>query len=129
MPPVPSPGSHDSQAPRLTAVDRAARVRFRRAMALMLMTLVLPGSAQIVAGNRRVGLTALYIWVAGWAVFLGTLLVGVLWHELFFWFASTPFFLFWLRLVLMALATGWALLFFDALPVRPPLPLSLGTPR
>ncbi|MGY2702412.1 LCP family protein [Nocardioides sp. HB32] len=121
MPPVSSPGS--------SALDRAARVRFRRAMALMLMTLVLPGSAQIVAGNRRVGLTALYIWVAGWAVFLGTLLVGVLWHELFFWFASTPFFLFWLRLVLMALATGWALLFFDAWRIGQPLKLSMGHRR
>ena len=44
MPPVSSPGSLDSRVPRFTAGDRAARVRFRRAMALMLMTLVLPGS-------------------------------------------------------------------------------------
>src|SRR3954463_4971577 len=131
MPPLSSPGLHDrrGEAARSSANDRAARVRFRRAMALMLMTLVLPGSAQIVAGNRRVGLTALYIWVAGWAVFLGTLLVGVFWHELFFWFASTPFFLFWLRLVLMALATGWALLFFDAWRIGQPLTLRMSHRR
>ena len=36
--------------------ERAARVRFRRALALMAMTLVLPGSAQLACGNRRVGL-------------------------------------------------------------------------
>ena len=62
MPPVSSPGSLDSQVPRFTADDRAARVRFRRAMALMLMTLLLPGSAQLVAGNRRIGRIALRIW-------------------------------------------------------------------
>ena len=44
--------------------ERAARVRFRRAMSLMVMTLVAPGSAQLLAGNRRVGLIALRIWVA-----------------------------------------------------------------
>ena len=55
MPPVSSPGSHDShrQGPRSSAGDRAARVRFRRAIALMVMTLALPGSAQLVAGNPR----------------------------------------------------------------------------
>jgi len=30
-------------------------VRFKRALALVLMTLVLPGSAQIVAGSKRTG--------------------------------------------------------------------------
>ena len=42
-----------------SVADRAARVRFRRALALMAMTLVAPGSAQLVAGNRKVGRIAL----------------------------------------------------------------------
>ena len=44
-------------------------MRFRRAIALMAMTLVAPGSAQLVAGNRKIGRIALRIW-------LGSLLVG-----------------------------------------------------
>jgi hypothetical protein len=56
MPPVPPPGS---QQPRFTTLDRAQRVRFRRAVTLMLMTLVLPGSAQLVSGRRRVGRVAM----------------------------------------------------------------------
>ena len=53
MPPV-FPRVARPPGPAVTARrDRAARVRFRRAMALMLMTLVLPGSAQLVAGNSR----------------------------------------------------------------------------
>ena len=129
MPPVSSPGSHDSQAPRFTVGDRAARVRFRRAMALLVMTLALPGSAQLVAGNRRVGLLALRIWTGLVVTFGVTMIVGLFWHELFFWLASDTFALFWLRLALMALATGWALLFFDAWRIGQPLTLDLGHRR
>ena len=60
MPPVPPPGS---QPTRFTTLDRAQRVRFRRAVTLMLMTLVLPGSAQLVSGRRRVGRIALWTWL------------------------------------------------------------------
>ena len=59
MSPVPPPGSHQT---RFTTLDRAQRVRFRRAVTLMLMTLVLPGSAQLVSGNRRLGMLALRTW-------------------------------------------------------------------
>jgi polyisoprenyl-teichoic acid--peptidoglycan teichoic acid transferase len=129
MPPVSSPGSLDSRVPRFTAGDRAARVRFRRAMALMLMTLVLPGSAQLVAGNRRVGWIALRTWFVTVVTFVGSLVVGAFWHELFFWLASDTFALFWLRIALMVLATGWALLFFDAWRIGQPLSLSMGHRR
>ena len=61
MPPVPPSGSHQT---RFTTLDRAQRVRFRRAVSLMLMTFVLPGSAQLVYGNRRVGRIALRTWLA-----------------------------------------------------------------
>jgi LCP family protein required for cell wall assembly len=129
MPPVSSPGLHDSQASRYTAGDRAARVRFRRAMALMVMTLVLPGSAQLVAGNRRVGLVALRIWFAVIVTFLATMVVGLFWHELFLKLAFDTFALFWVRLAMMALATGWAVLFFDAWRIGQPLTLNLGHRR
>ena len=39
-----------------------AAVRNRRATGLILLTVLLPGAAQYVAGNRRVGRTALRIW-------------------------------------------------------------------
>ncbi|GAA4371849.1 hypothetical protein GCM10023146_21600 [Nocardioides caricicola] len=123
MPPVPSPGS------QLTAGDRAARVRFRRAMALMLATLVLPGSAQIVAGNRRVGWIALRTWFVVVVVFLATMVAGLFHHQLFFRLGTDTAALFWLRLVLMGLAIGWALLFFDAWRIGQPLSLAMGHRR
>ena len=122
MPPAPSPGS---QASRFTPGERAARVRFRRAVALMLMTLVLPGSAQLVAGNRRVGIIALRIWGVLVATFLVSLVAGVVWHGVFLWMAFDTAALLWLRLLLTALAVGWAMLFFDAWRLGQPLTLSM----
>ena len=127
MPPAPSPGS---QASRFTPGERAARVRFRRAVALMLMTLVLPGSAQLVAGNRKVGLdraadlggaAGLARRDAGRRAASGT--------GIFFQLALDPAALLWLRLLLMALAIGWALLFFDAWRLGQPLTLNMAHRR
>ncbi len=129
MPPVSSPGSHDSHGPRFSADDRAARVRFRRAMALMLMTLLLPGSAQLVAGNRKVGIIALRIWFAVVTTFVGTVVVALFWHGLVFRLGFDTTALLGVRLALMALATGWAVLFFDAWRLGQPLTLTMGHRR
>ncbi|WP_395656147.1 LCP family protein [Nocardioides sp.] len=129
MPPVSSPGSLDSSGPRFSAGDRAARVRFRRAMALMVMTLVLPGSAQVVAGNRRIGWIALRTWALLWLVFLVTVISGAIWHGLVFRLAFDTAALLLLRLGLMALAVGWAFLFVDAWRLGQPLTLSMSHRR
>ena len=63
---------------RTQAEERSARIRFRRALSLMLMTLVAPGSAQVVAGHRRVGLVALRVWAVVWGVVVLTVLLGAL---------------------------------------------------
>ena len=90
------------------------RLRRRRALTLVLLTLLAPGSAQYVAGNRRAGRFALRVWV-------GLLVVGVFLALLGFVRRSWVLSLFtqgwWLWLVAAALtvgAIGWALLFLDA---------------
>lgn len=122
-PPARSPASFENRF--RTAADRAARVRFRRAIALMLMTLVLPGSAQLVAGNRRVGLVALRIWLVLVAGTVISLAVGLLWHGVAFRLAFDPLALGLLRAVLMLLAIGWAVLFMDAWRIGQPLTLTM----
>ena len=108
---------------------RASRVRFRRALALLAMTLVLPGSAQLLHGNRAVG---------RWAVRIALVLVGALvafgviaffWHEAAIWVATTPTVLLWLRIVLIVLGIGWAALFVDAWRLGEPLSLEMGQRR
>jgi LCP family protein required for cell wall assembly len=114
-----SPQPH---APRFGDHD-AARVRFRRAVTLLLMTLVLPGSAQLVAGNRKVGRIALRVCLGLVGTLATVVLLGLMWHGLIYFLASNTFMLGVLRLVLCAVAVGWALLFFDAWRLGQPLEL------
>ena len=135
MPPASSPGSHGqptehtSQHPSRTddrarrAPDRAAKVRFRRAVTLMVMTLFLPGSAQLVAGRRDVGRLAMRIWLVLCALGALTVLIGLVWHGFLFWAAANTMLLGAVRLVLMLLAIGWAGLFVDAWRLGQPLTL------
>lgn len=122
MPARTSPGSLDGR-PRLASADRAARVRFRRAVALMLMTLVLPGSAQIVAGDKRLGWIALRIWLGLLAVVAVVLTAVAVHRELAFSLASNTLLLGLMRIVLVVLAVGWAGLFMDAWRLGQPLSL------
>lgn len=105
------------------ADDRSARIRFRRAVTLMLMTLVLPGSAQLVAGSKRVGRLAIRVCLGGAATLGVVVVVGLLWPGFIFWLLSNPFMLGVVRAVLLALALGWALLFVDAWRLGRPLGL------
>ncbi len=137
MPPVSSPGSDTTNQPRprhprVTAAPRAhdrfgdqaaSRVRFRRALTLLLMTLLVPGSAQLVAGNKRVGRFALRVVLSLLAVTLLVVLLGLVWHGLIYFLAVNTFALGVLRLLLCALAVGWALLFVDAWRLGQPLEL------
>ena len=120
MPSVPPPGSHQQ---RFTTIDRAQRVRFRRAVTLMLMTLFLPGSAQLVSGNRRVGRIALWTWLTVLVVGVLAVVSSYFWHGLAFWAGTSTVLLQVLRLALMALAVGWAYLFVDAWRLGQPLTL------
>lgn len=116
---TPAPHPHDR---RFGAHD-AARVRFRRAVALLLMTLVLPGSAQLVSGNRRVGRIAIRVWLLTLAGILLVATLGFFWHGLVYFLVSSTFVLGLLRLGLAVLAVGWAVLFFDAWRLGRPLEL------
>ncbi|WP_183094584.1 LCP family protein [Nocardioides stalactiti] len=108
-----------------SVAERAARVRFRRALALMAMTLVAPGSAQLVAGNRRVGLIALRIWVGTLVVGAVLLLAMLLDRRVGFRLATNIDLLLLLWLALIAGAVGWAALFVDAWRIGRPLSLRI----
>jgi LCP family protein required for cell wall assembly len=109
--------------------ERAARVRFRRAMSLMVMTLVAPGSAQLLAGNRRVGLVALRIWVGILAVGLLSLIAVLLDRGLIFQVAFDATLLLFLRVALLVGAVAWAALFIDAWRLGNPLSYGLAHRR
>jgi LCP family protein required for cell wall assembly len=90
----------------------------------MVMTLVAPGSAQLVAGNRTVARIALRVWLVLLVTGATAVVTAVLWHPFAFWAASSPLVLGVLRAGLMVLAVGWALLFLDAWRLGQPLTLT-----
>ncbi len=117
MPPV-------TTVPRRGDEGRAlAGVRFRRALTLLLMTLLVPGSAQLVAGSKRLGRAAIRVWLALVGLLVLTLLVALAHRGFAYWLVSSTFVLEVVRLVLCAVAVGWAVLFLDAWRLGQPLEL------
>ena len=99
---------------RRRADTDSARIRFRRAIGLVLMTLLLPGSAQLIAGNRRVGRVAVWISVA---VYATVVILGIaMWMDrgVGFSLLTNTEVLYVVRGVLVVLAIGWAVLFVNA---------------
>src|SRR3954454_1840382 len=101
----------------------ASRVRFRRAVTLLVMTLLVPGSAQLAAGRRDVGRFALRVALTVVGSLALVVMIGFVWHGFIYWMASNTVVLGFIRLLLCALAVGWALLFFDAWRLGRPLEL------
>lgn len=105
--------------------ERAARVRFRRALTLMAFTLVAPGSAQLLTGHRKVGLVALRLWAGLLATGLLALVLALLHRPFAYWMVANTDLLLLLRVLLLVGAVGWAALFVDAWRLGQPLTLRL----
>ena len=102
----------------------AQRVKFRRALSLIIFTLAMPGSAQLLMGNRRVGRIAVRIWLgflAAGAV-LGILTLAS--RTAVFWLAANGPLLLMGRWILMAAAFAWVALILDAWRLGAPLQLA-----
>ncbi|KAD3515204.1 LytR family transcriptional regulator [Arthrobacter yangruifuii] len=100
----------------------APGVRTKRAFILLLMTLVLPGSAQVVAGNRRLGRRALKVTFTVWAAAIAAIVLAVTNRALLINILTHGWASFLIMIVLAVLAVGWGLLFLNTLRIiRPPL--------
>ncbi|WP_235830597.1 LCP family protein [Arthrobacter cheniae] len=97
-------------------------VRTKRAFVLLAMTLVLPGSAQIVAGDRRLGRRALRITFACWALVLLGIVLALTERSLVVGIVTNRWWSLVLIVVMLGIALGWALLFINTLRlIRMPL--------
>ncbi len=113
-------GDSDSLSPRM---------RRRRAFTLVMLTLLVPGSAQLVAGRRGLGRFALRVWaaLAVLAVVLG--LVFLLSQSLAIGVLGRGWVLTVLQWLLAGFALLWAVLFVDAWRLGRPATLLLTTRR
>lgn len=87
--------------------------RTKRGWILLLLTLLVPGGAQVVAGNRGLGRAALRVTMTVWALLVVALVLLVVRRELLVQALATS----WVQLVgivvLAALAIGWLVLWVD----------------
>ncbi|GAA2802773.1 LCP family protein [Kribbella solani] len=98
-------------------------VRFKRALTLLLMTLVLPGSAQIVAGSKRAGRWAWRVVAGLVAIIVFLVVLALIWRAGTINFLARPGTLRLVQIILILLAVGWAALFIDAYRIAQPLTL------
>jgi polyisoprenyl-teichoic acid--peptidoglycan teichoic acid transferase len=120
------PEPEDRQQPRTDPVrypsGAAAPVLTKRAFLLVLMTMLVPGSAQIVAGNRRLGRAALRVTLVVWALALVAVVLLLTARPTLMNLITNPLGSLLLVLGLAALAVGWAVLFYNTLRlIRPVL--------
>ncbi|MGH3446133.1 MAG: LCP family protein [Nocardioidaceae bacterium] len=124
MPASPPPPIGKRSRPGRGADSLAARVRFRRALTLMLMTVVAPGSAQLAAGNKRVGRVALHAFFVGLGFVVVVAFIGLAAQPTLVSLLTKTWFLGLLRFGLIAYAVGWAYLIVDAWRIANPLGLA-----
>lgn len=98
-------------------------VRFKRALTLLLMTLLLPGSAQIAAGSKRAGRWAWRVIAGIIAIVVVLILLLLIWRAGAINLMVSPKILRFLQIAMIVLAIGWAALFVDAYRLGRPLTL------
>ena len=106
--------STEATTPGADVWSRSRATKFRRGATMLVMSLIVPGSAQLAAGNRRIGRAGVRIWialvvaalVAVAALFLArNVLLGALTTGWVLWVAS------W---IVLALGLFWAFLIVNA---------------
>ena len=86
----------------------------RRVVSLLAMTLVVPGSAQLVAGNKNLGRIALRVVLGVLATVLALGLLALVSRSAVLWLGTRSWFLLLVQVALLGLAVGWAVLLVDA---------------
>lgn len=95
-----------------TRAQRAEATRFRRALTLVTLSVVAPGSAQYIAGHRRTGVIALRTW--GGLILAAGLVIWLVPMEHLAGLAARPWLLIVFKILAFTIAVAWAALILDA---------------
>ncbi|MDP5227370.1 MULTISPECIES: LCP family protein [Arthrobacter] len=87
--------------------------RVRRAWALIVLTLLIPGAAQLVAGNKRFGRLALRVTLTVWALLLLTVIIALVNRGFLVSLLAHPVVLAILPFLLLALMAGWVVVWVN----------------
>ena len=96
------------------ARQRSERVAFRRGLSLLLLTLVVPGSAQVIAGGRGLGRMALRVWLVVVGVLVAFAVLALTRRDWALTVYAHPATQWVASVAVLLLGVGWAVLFLDA---------------
>lgn len=85
----------------------------KRAGLLLLSTVLVPGSAQIATGHRKLGRIALVVTISCWSALILAVLSALLWRTPLIFLLTNGLTAPAISLILVALAIGWGILFID----------------
>ena len=104
--------------------QRSEGIAIRRGIVLVLMTLVVPGSAQVAAGNKRLGRIALRVWLSLIALVIVAGVLVLVARPFLISLYANPITLRVLQVAILLLGLGWALLMVDAWRIANPKAMS-----
>ncbi len=112
--------------PPVPIARRAQSVKLRRGLTLLGMSLVVPGSAQLAAGDRRIGRFGLRMWLGllGFGLFVGVL--ALLARGVLVTLITTGWVLWLGSFVLLAVGAVWAFMLVNAWLVGRPASMGRG---
>jgi LCP family protein required for cell wall assembly len=108
-----------------TAQVRSGGIALRRSLVLMAFSALVPGSAQLVAGNRTIGRIAVRVWFGAIALLVVAVLLALPFRSFMIGLYASPITLRVLQVFVLALGLGWALLLLDAWRLGNPKVMSL----
>ncbi len=101
-------------------------MRSKRAWYLLLLTLLVPGTAQIVAGDKRLGRLALRLTFTAWALVIAAVVLALLSRDTLLNLFTNPWTSLPIIVLLAAAAVGWAVMFLNTLVIIKPSLLAPG---
>ena len=104
---------------------RSQGIAVRRSLVLMAFSALVPGSAQLAAGNRTLGRIAVRVWLGVIALLVLAVLLTLPFRSFMIGLYANPVTLRVLQVAVMVLGVGWSLLLLDAWRLGNPKVMSL----
>ncbi|MCW4465095.1 LCP family protein [Glutamicibacter sp. MNS18] len=118
--------SHRAPSPLRHPETLTSPARSKRALILVFLTIVFPGSAQLIAGNRRLGRFVVSITMLCWLAILALVAIYFVNYSILLSWAGHPNFQLFLIIALSVFAVGWLLMFLNTLVIIKPSLLAPG---
>ncbi len=118
--------NHRAPSPLRNPESISSPARSKRALILVVLTIIFPGSAQLIAGNRKLGRIAVTVTMLCWAVLILLAALYYINRSIILGWVAHPNFQLFLIVALSVLAVGWLIMFINTLFIIRPGMLAPG---